>query len=182
MIRWLDARKDSLFLLLLLIAALAFFYYLAKRPPAGELVIIEPDEATSYARQFRVHVAGEVPKPGVYVLPVGARVSDAIEKAGGMTDRTDLSRLDLARRVVDEESIIVPARRDSAVKLSGRLNLNLASRAELEDLPSIGPVTAKRILQHRESRGEFVNLQQLSDLKIINRGQFDAIRDLVTVE
>ncbi len=179
MIRWLDARKDSLFLLLLLIAALAFFYYLAKRPPAGELVIIEPDEATSYARQFRVYVGGEVPEPGVYVLPVGARVSDAIERAGGMTDRTDLSQLDLARRVVDEESIIVPPVRDQSVRL---LNLNHAGQPELEALPSIGPVTAKRILQHRESRGEFVNLQQLLRLKLIHQGQFDAIRELVTVE
>ena len=96
-----------------------------------------------------------------------------------MTDRTDLSQLDLARRVVDEESIIVPPVRDQSVRL---LNLNHAGQPELEALPSIGPVTAKRILQHRESRGEFVNLQQLLRLKLIHQGQFDAIRELVTVE
>lgn len=182
MIRWLDARKEGLFLLLLLIAALGLVYYLASRPPAGELVVIEPDEATNYARELRVHVGGEVPEPGVYVLPVGARVSDAIEKAGGMTESSDLSRLELARRVEDEESIIVPARRDQQVELSGLLNLNHASQAELEALPSIGPVTAKRILEYREARGEFVNLQQLLNLKLIHQGQFDAIRDLVTIE
>ena len=65
---------------------------------------------------------------------------------------------------------------------AGQLNLNRASQAELEALPSIGPVTATRILEHRETRGEFVNLQQLVDLKLIHRGQFDAIRDLVTFE
>ena len=182
MIRWLDARKDTLFLLLLLIAALGLVYYLASRPPTGKLVIIEPDEATSYARELRVHVGGEVPKPGVYVLPLGARVSDAIEKAGGLTESGDASRLELARRVTDEESIVVPETRNQEVELSGLLNLNRASRAELEALPSIGPVTAKRILEYRESRGELVNLQQLLNLKLIHQGQFDAIRDLVTVE
>jgi competence protein ComEA len=84
--------------------------------------------------------------------------------------------------VEDEESIIVPARRDQQVELSGLLNLNHASQAELEALPSIGPVTAKRILEYREARGEFVNLQQLLNLKLIHQGQFDAIRDLVTIE
>ena len=182
MIQWLDARKESLFLLLLFIAALGLVYYLATRPPAGELVVIEPDEATIYARELRVHVGGEVVKPGVYVLPVGARVSDAIKEAAGLTESGDDRRLELARRVEDEESIVVPARRDQEVEISGQLNLNLASQEELEDLHLIGPVTAKRILDYREARGEFANLEQLLRLKLINQRQFDEIHDLVTVE
>ncbi len=138
MIQWLESRKVGIFLSLLLLAALGLFYYLATRPPSGELVVIEPDEATSYARQLRIHVGGEVVQPGVYVLPLGARVSDAIEEAAGLTESGDVSRLELARRVEDEESIIVPARRDKEVEISGQLNLNRASQAELEALPSIG--------------------------------------------
>ena len=182
MIRWLDARKESLFLVLLLIAASGLVYYLASRPPAGKLVIVKPDEASSYARELRVHVGGEVSNPGVYVLPIGARVSDAIDKAGGTTESGDVHRLEMARRVDDEESIIVPARRDQEVQISGQLNLNRASQAELENLPWIGPVTAKKILEYRDNRGEFVNLQQLLNLKLINQRQFDEIRDLATVE
>lgn len=182
LIRWLDARKETLFLVLFLLGALGLVYYLASRPPAGKLVIVEPDEAANYARELRVHVGGEVSRPGVYVLPLGARVSDAIDKAGGTTERGDVSRLELAHRVEDEESIIVPARRDREVQIAGQLNLNRASQAELENLPWIGPVTAKKILEYREKRGEFVNLKQLLDLKLINQRQLDEIRDLATVE
>lgn len=115
-----------------------------------------------------VHVTGAVVTPGVVSLVDGARVVDAIEAAGGVRADADLSRLNLARLVVDGEQILVPVvgtsadggggaagQVDDVRDAEGRLNLNRATAADLEELPGVGPVLAERIVRHREEHGPF---------------------------
>ena len=153
-----------------------------------------------------VDIAGAVVRPGVYRLPAGSRVADAITAAGGYGPRVDAARvgteLNLAAPLTDGQHLAVPSRDDVAPggdttggsagsgagsgssggsPGSGSLvDLNRATSAELDALPGIGPVTAAKILAAREST-PFVAVQDLLDRKLVGQKTFDGLRDLVTV-
>jgi competence protein ComEA len=112
-----------------------------------------------------VDVAGRVREPGVRTLPAGARVQDALKAAGGAAPGTDLTGLNLARRLNDGEEIIVGAAPAAAAGSPGRpagpLSLNSATVEQLDALPGIGPVLAQRIVQYRDQHGGFSSVDQL---------------------
>ncbi|TDT95256.1 competence protein ComEA [Streptomyces sp. 846.5] len=112
-----------------------------------------------------VDVAGRVREPGVRTLPAGARVQDALKAAGGAAPGTDLTGLNLARRLNDGEEIIVGAAPAAAAGSNGRpagpLSLNSATVEQLDAMPGIGPVLAQRIIQYREQHGGFTSVDQL---------------------
>lgn len=107
-----------------------------------------------------VYVTGKVSTPGVIELPIGSRVFDAIDAAGGMLiSNPDLN---LARVLVDGEQIDVARKTKSkSGTSSGKVNLNSATQSELESIPGIGPVMANRIIEYREQKGRFQNLAEL---------------------
>lgn len=140
-----------------------------------------------------VHVAGKVRKPGVVELPPGARVLDAVRKAGGARPGVDLSTVNLARPVTDGEQILVgiPGARvagpDASSPAAGPgvsaapLSLNQATLEQLEQLPGIGPVLAQRILEARDERGGFRTLEELLEVSGIAERRLAELRDRVTV-
>ncbi|WFR65964.1 ComEA family DNA-binding protein [Curtobacterium flaccumfaciens] len=152
-----------------------------------------------------VHVAGAVGRPGVVTLATGARVSDAIERAGGAGDDADLARLNLARVLEDGERLYVPKvgetdipaalgdvtvgaparsgdHTDGATDATGAvIDLNSADQAALETLPGIGPGLAGRILAWRDEHGRFSAVEDLLDVSGIGDGRFADLRDRVTV-
>src|SRR5690606_5106967 len=121
-------------------------------------------------------VAGKVRKPGVVELPPGARVLDAVRKAGGARPGVDLSTVNLARPVTDGEQILVgipgarvagpdPSRPAAGPGVSAApLSLDQATLGQLERLPGIGPVLAQRILEARDERGGFRTLEELLEV------------------
>lgn len=149
--------------------------------------------ATAEAATVTVHVAGAVVSPGVLELPASARVVDAVAAAGGVTVLADLAGLNLARTVTDGERIVVPPRggvgaagedgveAGGALGRDGRLDLNRATVAELEALPGIGPVLAKRIVDHREANGPFTSAGQLREVPGIGERIFQGLADHVAV-
>lgn len=167
-------------------------------PPAST----EPSEVV-------VHVTGAVHEPGVYQLPPGSRVHDAVLQAGGFTRRADTSALNLAAAVGDGSQVYVPAPgeeipaavtpvpapgapADSSASGDGEVgeageagdapvNVNTADQSQLETLPGIGPVTAEAIIEHRESAGGFTTVDELEDVRGIGPATLDTIYDLVTV-
>lgn len=172
----------------------AVFLWLDDRA-APAIVISDPLPATTIA----VSVEGAVTSPGVYELPADARHADAVAAAGGLTDAADLAAFNPARRVRDEERIVVAARAPaapvapdaggaesssattSAEATEGRLNLNAATAAQLDDLPGIGPVLAERIIAARADRGPFASVDALAAVEGISRRMVDDLRPLVTV-
>lgn len=137
-----------------------------------------------------VHVLGAVARPGLYVLDADARVVDVLAAAGGSADGADLRAVNLARPVTDGEQLYVPligetsAAEGSAsggVDADGRVNLNTASRAELETLPRIGPALAQRIIDWRESNGRFRSVDDLVAVPGIGERMLAALREAVTV-
>jgi competence protein ComEA len=136
-----------------------------------------------------IHVSGEVIAPGIYRLPAGARIEDALKASGGATANGDIHRINLAARLADGQQIVVPWRTDPSLAalttlpspVPGRVNVNSASVAELDRLPGIGPVTAQRIVAYREEHGPFTRIEQLREAKLVTASTFEKIRDLVGV-
>jgi len=135
-----------------------------------------PAVAPSPAGSVVVDVAGKVRRPGVATLPAGSRVIDAIRKAGGARRRVDLSSLNLARVLVDGEQILVGATPAPGVAASASskpgasssgdalVNLNTATLDELDGLPGVGPVTARKIVDWRTAHGAFTAIDELLEV------------------
>lgn len=144
----------------------------------------EADQLVDDAEPVLVHVAGEVAEPGVVEVPAGSRVGDAIDAAGGATGDADLSVVNLARRVEDGEQIVVGHVDDQAgsdaagaVGPEGKVNVNRADAATLQEVPGIGPVTAERLLSHRQDHGPFTSADDLLDVPGIGQRTLDRLVD-----
>ncbi len=142
--------------------------------------------------QVTVDVAGKVRRPGIVVLDAGARVTDAVEAAGGAKPGVDLTSINLARVLVDGEQVVVGARTapGGAAGAAGAaapgtagapVNLNLATQAELEALPDVGPVTAQSIISWREERGGFTSVDELLEVDGIGEKTLARLAPHVTV-
>lgn len=158
-------------------------------PEATSSATAEPQAST--AAVVVVAVSGRVRRPGLVRLPGGARVADAIEAAGGALPDTDLSLVNLARKVSDGELITVGMTAPGGggpgaggavgAAAGGKVNLNTATLAELDALPGVGPVLAQRILDHRQRHGGFRSVSELSQVDGIGDARYQELKDLVTV-
>ncbi len=135
-----------------------------------------------------VSVGGKVARPGVVTLPAGARVDDAIEAAGGATDPEGTGLMNLARRLVDGEQVLVgvdppPGAPVGPAGVPGdsQVDLNAADASGLEQLSGIGPVLAERIVAWREEHGRFRSVDQLREVSGIGEAKFASIKDAVRV-
>jgi competence protein ComEA len=154
-------------------------------------------ESEQEAAVLVVHVVGEVKQPGVYDLPANSRVTDAIEAAGGATKEADLTSINLARVLFDGEQIFIgnvnqeasPSTSSSSsasgenpsANPAGRININMASASQLDQLPGIGPVIAGRIVDYRNQNGPFRQLTDLKNVSGIGDAIYDKIKDLITL-
>lgn len=145
------------------------------------------------AQPVVVDVAGKVRRPGIVELPPGSRVVDAIEAAGGVRGRPDTTSLNLARKLVDGEQVLVgveaaaapaapaPGGAPGAAPAPGAVvDLNTATLEQLDTLPGVGPVTAQAILSWREEHGSFASVDDLLDVKGIGEATLAELRDLVS--
>ena len=128
-----------------------------------------------------VHVVGAVNKPGLYELPAGDRVIDAVAAAGGFTATADQAQVNLARVVSDGEQLVVPKKGATpsapGATSSDKVNINTADATALETLDGIGPALAQRILDFRESNGRFSSVSDLQKVTGIGDKKFAAIKD-----
>ena len=146
----------------------------------------EPGAAATEARLV-VHVVGAVRRPGLFRVSDGARVADALTRAGGATARADLSAVNLAAPLADGQQVVVPRRAppgaavDPGAPAAGsKVSLGIATAEQLDELPGIGPVTAQKILDWRASNGPFRSVEDLDDVPGIGPARIEQLRDLVT--
>ena len=155
-----------------------------------------------------IDVVGAVRRPGLYVLPAGARVATALEKAGGVRARADRAAVNLAAKLADGQQIVVPLRRPGAsgVPVAGAsagvgmapagagsasgaaggapaagatISLSNATQEQLEQLDGIGPALAGRIIQYREEHGGFRSVDQLQEVSGIGDKRFQALKSRI---
>ena len=141
-----------------------------------------------------VDVKGAVKAPGIYDLPVGSRVNDAVQKAGGLTEQADSKSLNLAQKVSDEALVYVPTKGEEAASQqtgSGvasstskekKVNLNKASLEELKQVKGLGGKRAQDIIDHREANGKFKSVDELKKVSGIGAKTIEKLKDYVTVD
>jgi competence protein ComEA len=192
---WVGRHRALLSAGVLSAVAVGLLVVLMRRPEPPRVVLQQPAQlgatrpvaSPQVTALLVVHMSGEVIAPGVYRLPVGARIDDALRAAGGPTGEGDVHRLNLAARLADGQQIFVPRRIDpmlaglaqTASPTPLRVNLNRATVAELDRLPGVGPVTAQRIVAYREQHGPFSTVEQLKSAKLVSAATYEKIKDLV---
>lgn len=132
-----------------------------------------------------VDVVGAVRRAGLYRLPEGARVADAVRRAGGPTRRADIALVNLAAPLADGQQVVVPRRpppgaAQSATAAGAKVSLAAATLEELDTLPGVGPVTAQKILDWRQGHGPFRSVDDLDAIPGIGPARLEQLRDLVT--
>jgi competence protein ComEA len=158
--------------------------------PRGQPIalVLPPTDAP-----LTVHVSGQVNQPGVYQLPIGSRVQDAIRQAGGFSAQADPQSVNLAAILVDGTKIIIlPLPQAAAisaqptgtpaVSIYKPLDINTATAEMLDALPGIGPTKAQEIVSYRETHGAFTSLEELLNIPGIGPAIFDQIKPYLTVQ
>jgi competence protein ComEA len=182
-------------LLLVLVVALGARYLLQARTAAEPLVApivgTRSSAAPLVASRLVVYVVGAVRRPGLYNLAEGARVGDAVMRAGGLTAKADRAGVNLAAPVADGQQVVVPARIPAAVAAAegapalggeasaGPVQLSVATVEQLDELPGIGPVTAQKIVDYRTAHGAFRSVDELDDVPGIGPARVEQLRGLV---
>jgi len=187
-------QKRGLVIIFALTIGLGGFYFFNSRPSAQPVLI--QDMATDIVQEsiendavpLIVNVAGKVNNPGVYQLPQGSRVVDAIEAAGMQLKGVDISDINLARVLVDGEQILVGGLKVSNGKAIAKkittdnpLDINRATLAQLDTLPGIGPVTAQRIIAYRSKVGRINSVDELKKISGLGGMKFEEIKPLLRI-
>lgn len=167
--------------------------WLIAAPPRGKPVELLPPPTPA---PIIVHVSGEVKHPGLYALAQESRVAAAIDAAGGLTQAADEGRINLAEKLHDGDKVLIPAQGEAAAipsnsviqndnsgaARSNVVNINRATRSELEALPGIGPTRAADIIAYREAHGPFRSLEELLKVAGIGKATLEGLREFITLE
>jgi len=131
-----------------------------------------------------VHVAGAVASPGVYRLPAGARVTDALQRAGGPAPRALVDAVNLAARLADGQQVVIPeaapggaATGTTTALPDAPISLGTATVEQLDTIEGIGPVTAQDIVDYRDEHGGLASVEQLDEISGIGPATMEALRD-----
>ena len=149
--------------------------------------VAPPTETAAAPAVVVVDVVGAVRRAGLYRLQQGARIADAVARAGGATAKADLALINLAAPLADGEQVVVPKRGAAAssaapsagVASSGPVHLSTATLEQLDSLPGIGPVTAQKILDYRQKHGAFTSVDELDAVPGIGPARLEQLKDLV---
>ncbi|OSQ03186.1 ComEA family DNA-binding protein [Corynebacterium diphtheriae] len=157
-----------------IVAVIAIIFLLQPAPPPAPVAAAETSTP-----EVVVSVVGEVHTPGLYTFAPGARVADALQAAGPV-DPAHIRGLNQAEKLVDSSQIVVGGPSEPVPAADGRVRLNSATAAELEQLDGIGAKTAAAIVSYRDSHGGFGSLEELQKVKGIGPAKYQAIaQDLV---
>ena len=208
--QWFERHRGTLGIVALsnlVYAILLGAVLLVRSKPASSPIIIRPitppptltTSPTATPHSIRIYVCGAVAHPGVYALAWDGRVEQAIAAAGGAASDADLVRVNLSKRLFDEEQIYVPSKSEQATPVlptpgshaenAGRptsseqtVNINTSTSNQLEALSGIGPALAQRIIDYRNANGPFTDTAQIKNVRGIGDHIFERIKDMITIE
>jgi competence protein ComEA len=158
---------------------------------------IEVEEDLDLPMDIMVHISGQVYQPGIYKLVTGDRVIDAVNLAGGLTKDADIDRINLAKKIVDEEKIYIPKVGENVdsnivegntanMEINGgsensnsnKININTCTKEELMSLPGIGDVLSDRIIEYRKTT-KFNTIEDIKNVSGIGEAKFNDIKELI---
>ncbi len=155
-----------------------------------ELIEEVEEDIKEEPEEIMVHISGQVYKPGLVKLEPGARVIDAVNAAGGLKKNADLDKINLAKKLVDEEKIYIPEIGENiegdlldystSADVGNKININTCTKEELLSLPGIGEVLAEKIIEYRE-KTPFKKLEDLMNVSGIGEKKFESIKDMIVV-
>lgn len=160
--------------------------------PMDLIMDMESDEVEEENQIIMVHISGEIYSPGLIELKLGSRLIDAVDLAGGLKKDADIDRINLAKKLVDEEKIYIPkiGEEESPIEVnmggrsdnssSGQIDINSCSKEELMTLPGIGEVLAGRIIDYREEN-PFKTIEDIKNVSGIGDKKFESLRDIIIV-
>jgi competence protein ComEA len=199
---------------IIIVVVIIYFVYNRKENDSidvNEDILVQNNTNTSISSEEEIkdtiiiHIAGAVKTPGVVELEEGARMEDAIEAAGGLTEDADISNVNLAYVLDDGIKINIPSLNDTetsedeeiitenngeniventsnSLATSTKININKASQTELETLPGIGASLATRIIEYRDNSGKFGAIEDIKNVNGIGDSKFENIKDLICVK
>lgn len=157
--------------------AAGIIWFAATRP-RGESVTLLPTDTPG---MLTIYVSGAVATPGVYILPEGSRVDEAIQAAGGFLPGAEQENINLAKLLDDGQQVDVPGVVDTSHVNTGRVDINTATVTQLNALPGIGLTTAQSIVGYRLEHGPFQSIQDIENVPGIGPATFDGIKDYITI-
>ena len=213
----LNKKQKIIIIILLIILACGFCYYVYTKDDnilentveeniSNEIQenIVNTSEVSN--SKIIVHISGAVNKEGIVELEENSRVADAIEKAEGVKEDADMSKVNLAFVLEDGMKVYIPSVNEKSsneqIELvtkdigteeannvsstqnnkQAKVNINTATQNELENLPGIGPSTASKILQYRKENGKFNSIDEIKEVSGIGEAKFNKIKDLIVVK
>ena len=140
--------------------------------------------------KIKIHILGEVNYNGILELVEGSRISDAIEKAGGLTSLADVSKINLAYILEDGEKLYIPSINDeegveyllSGNSGSSKVNINIAKLEELQNIPGVGPSIAQAIIDYREENGKFINIEDIKNVSGVGESKYKKMEEYIKVK
>ena len=213
----LNIKQKKIILVILLIIALITYYYLYTKNNTEEInnenleiTNNETQEESKEEEKIVVHITGAVNKEGIVELQEGARIADAIEKAGGTKENADIKNINLATILEDGMKVHIPTIEEtranneniessenfansqvttttqipttsSNTKKQGKININTATEEELDTLPGIGPSTAAKIIDYRKENGKFKSIEEIKEVSGIGDAKYEKIKDLIGI-
>jgi len=178
----------------LIAGGIIVYFSLRGQEPAAPIVVSTPLPTSTSAPSptpapIRVYVSGAVQNPAVCRLPRGSIVQDAIDAAGGPASDADLACINLALELQDQQHVHVPREGEAnpppvvsggtAGGEGALVNINTATASELETLPGVGEVTARRIIEYREVNGPFETIEEIQNVSGIGPKTFEGMRELI---
>lgn len=158
----------------------------------------EKEEQKAEEDKIKIHITGEVNNQGIIEIEYGERIADAIEKAGGLTIKADVSKENLAYVLEDGQKLYIPSIEDTnfneidsesgenviinSEQKTGKININSASQEDLQKINGVGPSLAQKIIQYRNSNGKFKNIEDLLNVSGIGEKKFEGIKEFICVK
>ena len=192
----IEQRRGVAVLAITAVAIALFSFFSARGEAVPQVVAQNPNVATTPpALMIYIDVTGKVKAPGVYQIPDGSRVIDAVTMAGGFKRGFNASHINLARRLVDGEQVAITSKKFQSITpptdrkgvfsgfngFNGKVSINSGTKAQFDSLPGIGPVLAQRIIDHRNRVGTFVTIEAIQDVSGIGASIFAQIADRLTL-
>ena len=203
-------KKQKIIIIIILTCMLCFIGgYIIKKANSSQYIELKTEEDRGIEKTIEepvkekgkiiIHITGAVKNQGIVEAKEGDRISDIINLAGGTTEESDLSKINLAYAVEDGQKIYVPSIKDEiktesvtqeagenvieySIENNSKVNINTASQTELETLNGVGPSTALKIINYRQENGDFETIEDIKNVPGIGDAKFESLKDEICIK